>query len=222
MPASRLKIERSIELTKRWAERCKIARSKSSSSIFQDLYGIFQGGCEIDLREQSLDQIVNIGFDGYAIGGLSVGENKEEMYKVTHHITPKMPIEKPRYLMGVGDPVDLLEGIEAGIDMFDCVMPTRNARNGTLFTSSGKVNIKQSRYKLDSEPLDPECICYTCQNYTKSYLRHLFITKEILGMRLNTYHNLFFYLSLVRKARNAIKNQLFSKFKKSFINKYLN
>ncbi len=223
LPTTRSEIERSILLTKRWAERCKIAREKSkSSSDKQALFGIIQGGCELDFREQSLDQIVNIGFDGYAVGGLSVGENKEEMYKITHHITPKMPIEKPRYLMGVGDPLDLLEGIEAGIDMFDCVMPTRNARNGSIFTSLGKLNIKQSRFQQDSEPLDSECMCYTCKNYSRAYLRHLFKSKEILGIRLNTYHNLFFYISLVKKARIAIKNQLFPKFKKKFLEKYLN
>ena len=222
LPASRLDIERSIGLTKKWAERCKTENNKSGSSPKQALFGIFQGGCELDLREQSLDQIVNVGFDGYAIGGLSVGENKEEMYKVTHYITPKMPFEKPRYLMGVGDPADLLEGIEAGIDMFDCVMPSRNARNGSLFTSEGKVNIKQNRFHQDGGPIDPECNCYTCQNYSRSYLRHLFKSKEILGIRLNTYHNLFFYLSLVRKARLAIKKQNFAKFKKKFLDKYLN
>ena len=223
LPSSRIEIERSIDITKRWALRCKSARDKNIySSNKQALFGIFQGGCEIDLREQSLDQIVNIGFDGYAIGGLSVGENKEEMYKITHHITRKMPIEKPRYLMGVGDPLDLLEGIEAGIDMFDCVMPPRNARNGTIFTSRGKINIKQSRFLQDTEPLDHECICYTCQNYSRSYLRHLFKSREILGIRLNTYHNVFFYLSLVKNARIAIEKKLFLKFKKAFIDKYIN
>jgi len=222
LPASRTEIERSISLTKRWAKRCKIAKEKTTpTSNQQALFGILQGGCELDLREQSLDQIVNIGFDGYAIGGLSVGENKEDMYKITHHITPKMPFEKPRYLMGVGDPLDLLEGIEAGIDMFDCVMPTRNARNGSIFTSIGKVNIKQSRFLQDSRPLDPECLCYTCHNYSRSYLRHLFKSGEILGIRLNTYHNLFFYLSLIKNARMAIKKQLFHKFKKTFLDKYL-
>ena len=223
LPSSRAEIERSIALTKRWAERCKNAREKFIHSKYkQALFGIFQGGCELDLREKSLDQIVNIGFDGYAIGGLSVGENKEEMYKIVHHITPKMPFDKPRYLMGVGDPLDILEGIEAGIDMFDCVMPTRNARNGSIFTSIGKINIKQSRFEQDSSPLDPECDCYTCMNYSRSYLRHLFKSKEILGIRLNTYHNLFFYLSLVKNARMAIKKQLFKKFKKTFIEKYSN
>ena len=221
LPVSRIQLERSIALTKRWAKRCKIARGKSIfSSKEQALFGILQGGCELDLREQSLEQIVNIGFDGYALGGLSVGETKEEMYSVTHHIAPKMPHEKPRYLMGVGEPEDLLEGIEAGIDMFDCVMPTRNARNGSLFTSTGKISIKQSRYTQDSNPLDSDCICSTCQNYSRAYLRHLFKSREILGIRLNTYHNLFFYFSLVKEARIAIKEQRYQKFKKTFLDKY--
>ena len=159
---------------------------------------------------------------GYAVGGLSVGEPKEEMYRVLHHISPKMPFEKPRYLMGVGDPEDLLEGIESGIDMFDCVMPTRNARNGTLFTSNGKINIKQNRYKYDEDPIDPKCECSTCMNYSRSYLRHLFKSHEILGLRLNTFHNLHFYLTLVKKARLAIKKRNFEDFKKKFLEKYKN
>ena len=168
-----------------------------------------------------MEQIVQIGFDGYAIGGLSVGEKKEEMYNITHHIAPKMPFEKPRYLMGVGRPEDLLEGIEAGIDMFDCVMPTRNARNGSLFTSTGEIKIKQSRYTQDSEPLDSDCKCSTCENYSRAYLHHLFKSREILGIRLNTFHNLFFYITLVKEARIAIKEQRFQNFKKSFLEKYL-
>ena len=221
LPASRIEVEHSIALTARWAKRCKEAQVKTNGiSGEQALFGIFQGGGELDLREQSLEQIVEIDFDGYAIGGLSVGESKEEMYRVAHHITPKMPAEKPRYLMGVGDPEDLLEGIEAGIDMFDCVLPTRNARNGSLFTSRGKISIKQNQYKEDPEPLDPDCACSTCQNYSRAYLRHLFKSNEILGVRLNTYHNLFFYLTLVKGARAAVKDQHFPEFKKDFLEKY--
>ena len=167
-----------------------------------------------------MEQIVEIDFDGYAIGGLSVGESKEEMYRVAHHIAAKMPADKPRYLMGVGDPEDLLEGIEAGIDMFDCVMPTRNARNGSLFTSHGKISIKQSRFLEDPEPLDSNCNCSTCQHYSRAYLRHLYKSNEVLGVRLNTYHNLFFYLSLLKGARAAIKVQRFPEFKKDFLEKY--
>ena len=221
LPASRQEIECSIALTANWAQRSKEASVNGSGvSGEQALFGIVQGGGELDLREQSLEQMLEIGFDGYAIGGLSVGETKEEMYSVAHHITPKMPAEKPRYLMGVGDPKDLLEGIEAGVDMFDCVMPTRNARNGSLFTSRGKISIKQSRYKEDPAALDPDCACSTCKNYSRAYLRHLFKSNEILGMRLNTFHNLFFYLSLVKQAREAIKGKRYLKFKKAFLQVY--
>ena len=221
LPASRQEVERSTDLTAKWARRCKEASMKNSN-VFKEqaLFGIIQGGHELDLREKSMHQIVDIDFDGYAVGGLSVGESKEEMYNVTHHITPRMPPEKPRYLMGVGDPSDLLEGIEAGIDMFDCVMPTRNARNGMLFTSHGKIIIKQSRFKQDPEPLDPECECPTCKNYSRAYLQHLFKSGEILGVRLNTYHNLFFFISLVKKARKAIIERRFIEFKKDFLKKF--
>ena len=221
LPASRQEVERAVGITAHWAKRSKDA-SLNESEFFKEqaLFGIIQGGNELDLREQSLQQIVEIGFDGYAVGGLSVGEAKEEMYHVAHHITQKMPAEKPRYLMGVGDPADLLECIEAGIDMFDCVMPTRNARNGMLFTSQGKVSIKQSRYKEDPGPLDAECECTTCHNYSRAYLQHLFKTGEILGVRLNTYHNLFFYISLVKHARKAIMEKRYLKFKKEFLKKY--
>ena len=221
LPATRTEVERSTNLTAKWARQSKEASLKNSD-VFkkQALFGIIQGGHELDLREQSMNQIVEIGFDGYAVGGLSVGESKEEMYKVTHHITPKLPSEKPRYLMGVGDPLDLLEGIEAGIDMFDCVMPTRNARNGMLFTSHGKISIKQNRFRQDPEPLDIECECPTCKNYSKAYLQHLFKSGEILGVRLNTYHNLFFYISLLKQARRAIIEKRFFNFKKEFLNKF--
>ena len=221
LPASRQEVERSAGLTAKWARRSKEA-SLNESDVFKEqaLFGIIQGGHELDLREQSMHQIVEIGFDGYAVGGLSVGEAKEEMYNVAHHITPKMPAEKPRYLMGVGDPADLLEGIEAGIDMFDCVMPTRNARNGMLFTSHGKISIKQSRFRQDSEPLDTECECPTCKNYSRAYLQHLYKSGEILGVRLNTYHNLFFFISLVKQARKAIIEKRYLKFKKEFLKKF--
>ena len=221
LPSTRFDVERSITITTNWAKRCKEIWKKNKG-IFgeQSLFGIFQGGTELDLREKNLEQIVEIDFDGYALGGLSVGESKEKMYNVLRHIVPKMPKEKPRYLMGVGEPDDLLEGIEAGVDMFDCVLPTRNARNGSLFTSRGKISIKQSRFREDSGPLDPECACPTCQNYSRAYLSHLFKTNEILGLRLNTYHNLFFYLSLVKGARDSIIRGKFSEFKKRFLKKY--
>jgi len=153
-------------------------------------------------------------FDGYALGGLSVGEPKELMYEIINFTTPLLPRDKPRYLMGIGDLIDVLEAVSAGIDMFDCVMPTRNARNGTLFTSRGRISIKREEFKTDPNPLDPDCECYTCKNYSKAYLRHLFMNKEILSMRLNTLHNLYFYLSFFKKMREAIKNEAFDNFKK--------
>jgi len=210
LPASREKLQESLELTSRWARRCKEARKTD-----QALFGIVQGGGELDLRRQSLEQMTEIGFDGYALGGLSVGESKEEMYYVIDHVAHEMPAATPRYLMGVGEPEDLLAGIESGIDMFDCVMPTRNARNGNLFTSEGKVTIKQARYREDERPLDPNCNCNTCQYYSRAYLRHLYQCNEILAMRLNTLHNLHFYLQLMRDSRDAILGGNFSAFRQT-------
>ena len=210
LPASREKLQESLELTSRWARRCKEARKTD-----QALFGIVQGGGELDLRRQSLEQMTEIGFDGYALGGLSVGESKEEMYYVLDHVAHEMPAATPRYLMGVGEPDDLLAGIESGIDMFDCVMPTRNARNGNLFTSEGKVTIKQARYREDERPLDPNCNCNTCQYYSRAYLRHLYQCNEILAMRLNTLHNLHFYLQLMRDSRDAILAGNFSAFRQT-------
>ena len=210
MPASHKKLQESLELTTRWARRCKEVRKTD-----QALFGIVQGGGELDLRRQSLEQMTEIGFDGYALGGLSVGESKEEMYYVLDHVAHEMPAVTPRYLMGVGEPEDLLAGIEAGIDMFDCVMPTRNARNGNLFTSEGKVTIKQAKYREDERPLDPNCNCSTCQHYSRAYLRHLYQCNEILAMRLNTLHNLHFYLQLMRDSRDAILACNFSAFRQT-------
>ena len=210
LPASREKLQESLELTSRWARRCKEAQKTD-----QALFGIVQGGGELDLRRQSLEQMTEIGFDGYALGGLSVGESKEEMYYVLDHVAHEMPAATPRYLMGVGEPEDLLAGIESGIDMFDCVMPTRNARNGNLFTSEGKVTIKQARYREDERPLDPNCNCNTCQYYSRAYLRHLYQCNEILAMRLNTLHNLHFYLQLMRDSRDAILGGNFSAFRQT-------
>ena len=210
LPASREKLQESLELTTRWARRCKEAQKTD-----QALFGIVQGGGELDLRRQSLEQMTEIGLDGYALGGLSVGESKEEMYFVLDHVAHEMPAATPRYLMGVGEPEDLLAGIEAGIDMFDCVMPTRNARNGNLFTSEGKVTIKQAKYREDERPLDPNCNCNTCQHYSRAYLRHLYQCNEILAMRLNTLHNLHFYLQLVRDSRDAILAGSFSAFRQT-------
>lgn len=202
---------KSLELTTRWAERCRTAHPKHARG--QLLFGINQGGFFKDLRERSLEQLTAIDFDGFAIGGLSVGESTHEMYDMLHHIAPLMPVDKPRYLMGVGTPMDILEGIEAGVDMFDCVLPTRNARNGTLYTSRGKVNIRRAEYREDDSPLDPDCPCYACRNFSKAYLRHLFVAQEIVSYRLNSLHNITFYLTLVRQAREAIEQGRFAALK---------
>lgn len=212
---------KSLELTTRWAKRCKqyienntMRQGCAENLPHQYLFGIIQGGMYKDLRERSLQELVQIGFDGYASGGLSVGETKEEMHEVVEFIGSLMPAEKPRYLMGVGDLLDVLIAVENGFDMFDCVMPTRNARNGTLFTSQGRISIKRTEFKADKSCLDPECICYTCRNYSKAYLRHLFLSKEILSMRLNTIHNLYFYLHFFKMMRESIEKGIFRQFKK--------
>lgn len=200
-PANEREAQRSLELSLRWAGRCKTAHGDHPSALF----GIIQGGMYAHLREQSLKGLVEIGFDGYAIGGLSVGEPKLEMFAVLDHITSQIPADKPRYLMGVGTPADLVEGVRRGVDMFDCVMPTRNARNGHLFTSQGVVRIRNSQYKTDLNPLDPNCDCYTCKHYTRAYLHHLDRCKEILGARLNSLHNLHYYQKLMQDLRLAIE-----------------
>lgn len=206
---------KSLELTTRWARRCREAHPKGHNG--QLLFGIIQGGFFKDLRERSLEQLSQIDFDGMAIGGLSVGESIPEMYDMLHHIAPLMPAHKPRYLMGVGTPLDILEGIEAGVDMFDCVLPTRNARNGTLYTSRGKVNIRRSEYKEDDSPLDPDCACYTCRTFSKAYLRHLHVAQEILSYRLNSLHNITFFLNMVRQARQAIEQGRFAQLKARYV-----
>ena len=203
---------KSLELTTKWARRCK--EFSIQHSPVQSLFGIIQGGMYKDLRKRSLEDLMEIGFDGYAAGGLSVGEPKEEMHETIEFIGALMPAEKPRYLMGVGDLSDVMTAVENGFDMFDCVMPTRNARNGTLFTSRGRISIKRTEFKADPAPLDPDCGCYTCRNYSRAYLRHLFLAKEILSMRLNTIHNLYFYLDFFGKMRDAINSGTFKQFKK--------
>lgn len=201
----------SLKLTTKWAWECYNAKTKEN----QLLFGIVQGGFFSDLRKQSALELLEIPFDGYAIGGLSVGEPKDVMFQILEETMPYLPDNKPRYLMGVGKPMDILNAIELGVDMFDCVLPTRNARNGTLYTSLGKINIKKQEYKKDESPLDPNCNCYTCQNFSKAYLRHLYTTKELLSYRLNTIHNLAFYLNLIRDARYYIRQGNFSSFKNS-------
>jgi queuine tRNA-ribosyltransferase len=208
-PSSREYALNSLKLTTEWAKRCLNSRNDS-----QALFGIVQGGTYPDLRKQSVEELVGLDFEGFALGGLSVGEPKEVMYEMVQHSAPLLPKEKPRYLMGIGDLLDVLEAVASGIDMFDCVMPTRNARNGTLFTSQGRVSIKREEFKTDETPLDPECECYTCKNYSRGYLRHLFMSKEILSMRLNTMHNLSFYLDFFRKMREAIQSGNFEIFRR--------
>ncbi|MDE0012527.1 MAG: tRNA guanosine(34) transglycosylase Tgt, partial [Candidatus Poribacteria bacterium] len=193
-------LKNSMEMTLRWAARCKEAHRHPD----QLLFGIVQGGMERDLREASVDATVSIDFPGYAIGGLSVGEEKDLMYETLAYVVPLLPEGKPRYLMGVGTPEDLVYGVRCGVDMFDCVMPTRNARNGSLFTTAGIIRIRNTKYKRDFAPLDAECTCYTCRNFTRAYLRHLHVENEILGSQLHTLHNLHFYISLMRGIRRAI------------------
>lgn len=199
-PATKEENLTSMALTRRWLERSKNAMTKEDSLLF----GIVQGGLDLELRKRSLDMTLEVDLPGYALGGFSVGEPIHLMHELVKRVAPLMPQQKPRYLMGVGTPLDLILSVDSGMDMFDCVMPTRVARNGTLFTWSGRVSIKRAEYKEDPRPLDEECSCYTCQNYSKAYLRHLFLSGEILSARLNTIHNLHFYLDLMTRARKAI------------------
>jgi queuine tRNA-ribosyltransferase len=210
-------VKRSLERTTRWAERCKNAHQNTDR---QALFGIVQGGMYEDLRRQSAAELVALDFPGYAIGGLSVGEPKPMMYEVLDYTVPLLPADKPRYLMGVGSPDALIEGAIRGIDMFDCVLPTRTARNGTAMTSQGKVVIKHAKYTEDFSPLDPDCDCYTCRNYTKAYLRHLYKANEILSSRLMSYHNLHFLINLMKQVREAIMEDRLLDFKASFFERY--
>lgn len=240
-PASHDEARKSMELSQRWAQRSRDAfnvyqtqtiehtltmlggpeevqqlRSDTAPSNGNALFGIIQGGMYEDLRDISRLGLEAIGFDGYAIGGLSVGEPKEDMLRILAHTAPQMPKDKPRYLMGVGTPEDLVDAVSYGIDMFDCVMPTRNARNGWLFTQYGDVKIKNASYKTDTRPLDAECECYTCQNFSRAYLHHLYRIGEILGARLNTIHNLHYYQVLMQGMRTAIEENRFEAFKTEF------
>lgn len=199
-PATEQQARESMELSLRWARRSRAAHGDNSAALF----GIVQGGMHDHLREASLAGLEEIGFEGYAIGGLSVGEPKEDMARILNHLAPRMPAACPRYLMGVGTPEDIVEAVQRGIDMFDCVIPTRNARNGHLFVRGGEIRIRNARYRNDTRPLDEACACYTCRYYSRAYLRHLDQCNEILGSRLNTLHNLFYYQTLTRELRDAI------------------
>ncbi len=214
-PASEQQARESMELSLHWAERSREAHGDSPAALF----GIVQGGMFAHLREESLRGLQRIGFDGYAIGGLSVGEPKPEMLAVLDNIVPQMPADRPRYLMGVGTPEDIVEAVRRGVDMFDCVLPTRNARNGHLFTQWGTVRIRNSAHRSDPRPLDEQCGCYTCRNYSRAYLRHLDRSGEILGARLNTIHNLHYYQQLMRGLRTAISEGGLERFVTEFYQK---
>ena len=219
LPATPARIRESIERTSRWAElSISYHRQKQSEGVglHQNIFAIIQGGTDPDFRKISAVELCGMDFDGFAIGGLSVGESRNEMYDTVEWTVPFMPEDRPRYLMGVGTPEDLVENVARGVDMFDCVMPTRNARNGTLFTSFGKVTIKASRYTEDEKPLDPDCSCMICRTYSRAYLRHLFRSRELTYFRLATIHNLHYYLDLMRQMREAIIEGKFSEFQKEF------
>jgi queuine tRNA-ribosyltransferase len=229
-PATREEARKSLEMTTRWAKRSwermrelhEDPRAPAGVGISvandaQALFGINQGSIFLDLRDQSLDQLSQIDFDGYAIGGLSVGEDKEAMFEVVSHIGPRLPGDKPRYLMGVGTPDDLVEAVARGIDLFDCVLPTRNARNGQLFTNRGKLNIKNARYRDDESPIDELCGCQVCSRYSRAYLRHLYMSGEIAGSVLSTLHNISFYLDTMARVRQSISLGTFDEFRKTYL-----
>ncbi len=212
--ADREYTDKSLALTTAWARRCREAYPPGEGQNL--LFGIIQGGFFEDLRRKSAEQILSIPFDGYALGGLSVGESREEMLDMLRVSAPLLPPDKPRYLMGVGAPTEILNAVEQGIDMFDCVLPTRNARTGTLFTSLGKINIKRAEFKEDPAPLDPNCDCYSCRTFSRAYLRHLYKARELLAYRLNTIHNLHFYLEMMRRVREAIAKGEFALLKAEY------
>jgi queuine tRNA-ribosyltransferase len=220
LPATREALDGSVALTARWARRGREhfleRRPISEHGKGQLQFGIVQGGTDPELRAKSADLTLEVGFDGYAIGGVSVGEPSDIMYKVIAGTAPRLPADRPRYLMGVGTPADLIESVASGVDMFDCVMPTRNARNGRLFTSRGAINIKNARFAEDDGPVDPACGCYTCRTFSRAYLRHLFMAGEMTAGTLNTLHNLSFYLDTMRRVRDAIVFGTFEKFRQDF------
>ncbi len=216
LPATKETLKTSMDLTLRWAKRCKEYELDSH----QNLFGIVQGGLHHDLRLECLQRLEELDFPGYALGGLSVGEKNEEIVSFCTDFVPKMPEHKPRYLMGVGKPLDILNGIKAGLDMFDCVLPTRNARNGQVMTKYGPLNIKKERFKEDSSPLDPDCSCKVCKRYSRSYIRHLSNVGEYTAGQLMTYHNLHFYIQMVKSARKAILENQFDDYYRTFYNQY--
>lgn len=216
LPAGPEIIRESVRRTQLWAERCQASRRRTDQALF----GIVQGGLEADLRIASAKELVRLGFDGYAIGGLSVGEGKPDMYAMLDVTVPELPAKKPRYLMGVGHPEDLLEGVARGIDLFDCVVPSRHGRTGSLFTTTGRVVIKQAQYAEDERPIDPDCTCPVCRRYSRAYLHHLFMVKEMLGARLNTIHNLWYFSDLMRRIREALEEGTFLEFREAFYRRH--
>lgn len=212
LPASREAIREGVRRTKLWAERCQASRRRTDQALF----GIVQGGLEPDLRVDSARDLVGLGFEGYAVGGLSVGESKADMYGMLDVTVPELPEDKPRYLMGVGLPEDLIEGVARGIDLFDCVVPSRHGRTGSLFTGSGRVVIKQAQYRGDERPIDADCGCPVCKRYSRAYLHHLFNVKEMLGARLNTIHNLWYFADLMQRVRSSIERGTFLTFREEF------
>ncbi len=208
--------KKSLEMTTRWAKRCKKAHTREDQALF----GIIQGSVYKDLREQSAKELIELDFPGYGIGGLSVGEPKPLMYEMLEHTVPLIPADKPRYLMGVGSPDCLIEGVVRGVDMFDCVLPTRTARTGTVFTQYGRLNVRNAQFARDFRPIDEDCGCYVCRNYTRAYIRHLLKTGEVLGIRLTTWHNLYFILHLMERIREAIRNDRLLEFRSEFFAKY--
>lgn len=216
LPASKETLKTSMELTFRWAKRCKQVELKSH----QHLFGIIQGGLHQDLRLESLEGLKSLGFDGYALGGLSVGEKNEEMVEFCHDFVPYMPKDFPHYLMGVGKPLDILNGVKAGLDMFDCVLPTRNARNGQFLTTHGPLNIKKKRFEEDQNPPDLNCSCRVCQRYSRAYIRHLFNVGEYLAGQLISHHNIHFYINMMSQARDAIMESKFDEYYETFYNNY--
>lgn len=222
LPNTKERIAESIERTTQWAKESITyhrENQKKGVGVNQNIFAIIQGGTDAEFRKKSATELCELDFDGFAIGGLSVGEPNQDMYDTVEITTQYMPESKPRYLMGVGTPEDLIENIDRGVDMFDCVMPTRNARNGTLFTTFGRLNIKKDAFKTDNDPIDKECNCYTCQNYSRGYLNHLFRAKELTYFRLASIHNLHYYLNLMREAREAIIENRWSEFKVEFYRK---
>lgn len=214
LPSPGSRLAEAVRRTVEWAQRSRAAAAEG-----QAVFGIVQGGLDRGLRRRCLEELVEIGFDGYALGGFSVGEGREEREALVAELAPALPEDRPRYLMGVGTPEDLVEAVAAGVDLFDCVIPTRNARNGQVFTSEGRLSIKQARYAEEEGPLDPECACPVCRNYSRAYLRHLYLAGEILASRLNTWHNIFFYQQLMRTMRERIAAGAFARFRREFLSR---